>query len=53
MLNTHGFIGYFRDKISIPYEVTISHPETLFGATSMTDTDASKTKDVFITSSLC
>jgi predicted metalloprotease with PDZ domain len=49
MLNTHGFVGYFADKNTIPYQVTISHPATLFGATSMVDTDTSNTKDVFTT----
>ncbi|HLF51575.1 peptidase M61 [Flavobacterium sp.] len=50
MLNTHGFVGYFTDKNTIPYQVTISHPATLFGATSMVDTDTSATKDIFTTS---
>ncbi len=50
MVNTHGFVGYFRDKLEVPYKVTITHPETLWGATSMTDEDASKTSDVFTTS---
>ncbi|OXA83189.1 M61 family metallopeptidase [Flavobacterium hercynium] len=49
MVNTHGFVGYFQDKLNIPYKVTITHPETLWGATSMTDEDASKTSDVFTT----
>jgi predicted metalloprotease with PDZ domain len=49
MINTHGFVGYFQDKKDLPYQVTITHPETLWGATSMIDTDASKTKDVFNT----
>ena len=49
MLNTHGFVGYFQDKKDLPYQVTVTHPETLWGATSMIDTDASKTKDVFNT----
>lgn len=49
MLNTHGFVGYFSDKLAVPYTTTIMHPETLFGATSMTDLDASTTKDVFKT----
>ena len=47
MLNTHGFVGYFSDKLEVPYTTTISHAATLFGATSMTDTDASNTQDVF------
>ena len=49
MVNTHGFVGYFQDKLDVPYKVTITHPEALWGATSMTDEDASKTSDVFTT----
>ena len=49
MINTHGFVGYFQDKKDLPYQVTITHPETLWGATSMIDTDTSKSKDVFNT----
>jgi predicted metalloprotease with PDZ domain len=49
MLNTHGFVGYFQDKKDLPYQITITHPETLWGATSMIDIDASSTKDVFNT----
>lgn len=47
MLNLHGFIGYFQDKKEMPYKVTITHPETLWGATSMIDKDGSKTVDLF------
>ena len=50
MLNTHGFIGYFSDLKDITYTVSIAHPETLWGATSLTDNDPSKTNDVFVTS---
>ena len=50
MVNTHGFVGYFSDKLSAPYTTIIKHPATLFGATSMTDEDASATQDVFKTS---
>lgn len=50
MLNTHGFVGYFSEKSTIPYVLTISHPVTLSGATSMIDTDASDSRDVFTTS---
>ncbi|WP_428231588.1 peptidase M61 [Flavobacterium sp.] len=49
MVNTHGFVGYFQDKLDVPYKVTITHPDTLWGATSMTDEDASNTSDVFTT----
>jgi hypothetical protein len=48
MLNMHGFAGYFKIK-DLPYRVTVTHPETLWGATSMTDLDASATSDVFTT----
>jgi predicted metalloprotease with PDZ domain len=47
MLNLHGFVGYFQDKKEMPYKVTITHPETLWGATSMIDKDGSKTTDLF------
>ena len=50
MLNMHGFVGYFQDKKELPYNVTVSHPETLWGATSMTDFDSSTTTDLFKTS---
>jgi predicted metalloprotease with PDZ domain len=47
MLNLHGFIGYFQDKKETPYKVTIIHPDTLWGATSMIDKDGSATVDLF------
>lgn len=50
MINTHAFVGYFDGFANNPYEVTIVHPEKLWGATAMEDMDASKTKDVFATS---
>lgn len=49
MINTHAFVGYFEGFANIPYELTILHPEKLWGATAMDDLDASKTKDVFQT----
>ncbi|PKH67715.1 peptidase M61 [Flavobacterium sp. ALD4] len=49
MLNTHCFVGYFTNFMSIPYNVTITHPATLWGSTSMTDLDKSTTADTFIT----
>ncbi|MBY0487651.1 MAG: peptidase M61, partial [Flavobacteriaceae bacterium] len=49
MINNHGFVGYFDDKKDLTYKVTILHPETLFGATSLVDTDTSATSDLFIT----
>ena len=50
MLNTHCFVGYFDGKLATPYQVTIDHSAKMWGATSMTDADASETKDVFTTS---
>ena len=50
MLNTHAFIGYFSDLSQNQYNVSIAHPTTLWGATSMTDLDASSTNDAFVTS---
>lgn len=49
VLNTHGFVGYFDGKNETPYTLTVTHPAELWGATSMTDTDASNTVDVFKT----
>ncbi|MBC7845506.1 MAG: peptidase M61 [Flavobacterium sp.] len=50
MLNTHCFVGYFTNYMSIPYRLTVSHPSTLWGATSMIDQDSTATNDVFISS---
>ncbi len=47
VLNIHGFIGYFDNKGETPYEVTITHPASLWGATSLVDTNASNEVDVF------
>jgi len=50
MVNNHGFVGFFEDKIAlteIPYSLTIVHPSSLYGATSLVDTDKSDTVDTF------
>jgi predicted metalloprotease with PDZ domain len=49
LINTHCFVGNFSGNLEIPYVVTISHPEIMFGSTSMIDADLSKTNDVFET----
>lgn len=49
MINTHAFVGYFDGLANLSYELTILHPENLWGATAMTDLDTSKKKDVFVT----
>jgi len=47
VLNIHGFVGYFQDKGELPYEVTVTHPSSLWGATSLVDTNAGNEIDVF------
>ena len=47
MINIHAFVGYFEGYKNTPYELTILHPENLWGATAMDDLDTSKIKDVF------
>jgi len=50
ILNMHGFVGYFQDKKELPYRVNITHPETLWGATSMIDLDSKNNSDEFVVS---
>lgn len=50
MLNTHCFVGYFANHMSIPYKLTVSHPAELWGATSMVDLDSTATKDLYVNS---
>ncbi|MEC4005283.1 peptidase M61 [Flavobacterium sp. SUN052] len=50
MLNNHGFVGFFDNKKDLTYNVTILHPDTLFGATSLIDSDNSNLSDTFIVS---
>ena len=49
MINTHGFVGYFDEFNATPYQLNVLHAATLWGATSMTDTNPSKIKDTFTT----
>lgn len=50
MINTHCFIGYFDNFLATPYQLSINHPDNLWGATSMIDKDSSVTTDLFVTS---
>jgi predicted metalloprotease with PDZ domain len=50
MINTHCFIGYFDNFMATPYQLTVTHPDNLWGSTSMTDKDNSTTTDLFVTS---
>lgn len=47
VINTHGFVGYFENKLDTAYNVEVKHPANLFGATSMIDTNASNELDLF------
>ena len=48
MLNTHGFVGYFKGKEETPYKLTVMHPANLLGVSAMIDADNSDTSDVFV-----
>lgn len=48
VINTFGFVGYINGQKFSPYEVTVIHPETLYGATALLRQYASATQDVFI-----
>lgn len=47
MLNTFGFIGYIKGYDKVPFEVTVKHPENLYGATSMIGKKVDARTDVF------
>ncbi|MBS1598018.1 MAG: peptidase M61 [Bacteroidetes bacterium] len=51
VINNHCFLGYFDDMKSVPYEVTILHPASMYGSTALTDMDKKATSDKFITES--
>ncbi|WP_316818317.1 hypothetical protein [Pedobacter nyackensis] len=46
-MNLCGFAGYFEGFGQLPYEIEVSHPADLFGATAKEDLNVSKTKDLF------
>jgi len=47
VINTHAFVGYFKDLNDLPYQLTITKPVALYGATAMIDGDKSDSVDVF------
>lgn len=50
VMNTFGFFGYFEGMELLPFEVSITKPEYLYGATSLERTKATTpTRDVFTT----
>lgn len=48
VMNTFGFVGYIDGMKFNPYEVTIKHKETIYGATSLMRKSATMDTDVFI-----
>lgn len=50
VINTHAFVGYFKDLNELPYRLTITKPTNLYGATAMVDLDKSDKVDVFTAS---
>jgi predicted metalloprotease with PDZ domain len=50
VINTHAFVGYFKDLNELPYQLTITKPAALYGATAMVDLDKSETVDIFTAS---
>lgn len=52
-LNLPGFVGYFKGKKEVPYNLTISHPADLYETSSLINKNTTKednTKDVFYAS---
>lgn len=52
-LNLPGFVGYFKGKKEVPYNLTISHPADLYETSSLINNNITKednTKDVFYAS---
>lgn len=47
ILNTFGFIGYFKGYKNHAYELQIKRPENFFGATSLDQASSSDNVDVF------
>ncbi len=47
VINTFGFFGYLDGMKNIQYEVNITHPENLYGGTSMIDTNDDPLVDTF------
>lgn len=47
MLNTHGFVGYFKGHEQTPYKLTVLHSKKIEGVSAMVDNDPSATSDLF------
>lgn len=52
-LNLPGFIGYFKGKGEVPYQINVTHPAHLYESSSLINKNTTKTdntKDVFLAS---
>ena len=52
-LNLPGFIGYFKGKKELPYQISVTHPENLYETSSLINKNTTKddnTKDIFVAS---
>ena len=47
VLNTYGFVGYFKSLRDTPYELTIKKPYGFYGATSMRPSSSTLIQDVY------
>lgn len=47
VLNQGGILGYLEGSMMLPYEITITHPEKLFGASAMDVNRVNSTTDVW------
>ncbi|MEQ9404592.1 MAG: peptidase M61 [Cyclobacteriaceae bacterium] len=47
VMNTFGFVGYIDGLKFNPYEVSIKHDQTVYGATSLKRASSDKTSDTF------
>ena len=47
VINTHGFFGYFEGMKTLPYEISITHPENFYGSTGLIPQKVEKDKDVY------
>ncbi len=46
ILNTHGFFGYFKNKIETNFILEVTKPRGFYASTSLTDLNSGETKDV-------
>lgn len=48
VINTFGFVGYFKGYKFRPYELTVNHKEEIAGATALEKISSSSTSDTYI-----